>query len=192
MKVPLLFLKKLKEKPQMTRLRGCERAKILFLTPPPTEDEYKRNLPFSSQEAQVANEIMLEHEFDLNKDCLVIPCILSGLKATKLRAVPVQKFLASCARKCLYEGYVVFGGEALRFLFGRGKRTSMSSLVGNILFVQETGFKPLFVMPGLENLVAPTEFGLPREIDFRNREYNRAVRQFETLVIKLVDWWKCL
>lgn len=136
------------EKHELTKMRGNPEAKFLLIAPPFSEAECRKGVPFSDHAATLFHEILAqEAHLDTNQDFMVVSCNRYGLKANKHSTQPIVDFVLECGRKSLFDFYLCIGDDAFKFVFGHGKKPSMSALAGHVMYVAETDFKPLYVFP---------------------------------------------
>lgn len=175
--------------PIMRAMRGNARARIVLIAPPCTPLEYEEQKPFIDNGALEFHQILDEHaDLDTNSDCLVVSCSLFGEKANKASTDPIRGYLEKLAKRDQFTFFICVGDDAFKFMFGRGKKPSMGTLAGNIMYVPETNFKPLYVFPNLEGLSIESEdaekasaYELRRTLDWQDK----TIRRFITLATNL-------
>jgi hypothetical protein len=148
----------------MRFLRGNLASLSLFIAPPPTADEYDKQVPFSNHNAAIFHEILKDVAgIDTNKDCLVVACSVFGLKPKMSSCAPIRAFVQEVASKNLFKTYSIIGSSAYQFIIGEGKKHSMSVLAGQVIWLKWLKKRPLFVFPDIENLYYEPSI----EADFR-------------------------
>jgi hypothetical protein len=181
-------------RPEINQLRGSARSRLLLIAPPCLEEEYKAQVPFSYQHAQAFHTIIKEETgFDTDKDALVVSCSKFYPKANKESTGYICDFVRLCAEKQMFDRYVCVGDDAFKFIFGRGKKPSMASIMAQTMYVEETCYKPLFVFPSpwalYPDLNLPFTDEGKRERYFRIRLqdqadllFRRLAKKFETFI----------
>ncbi len=188
------FSVKVPKPPPTREVRGNERADMLMIVQPPSEQEIVQGMPFIEPEANEFHNLLEEHYDGLstNDDFLVVSCSLYGLKTTKGRKVPhpskastspIADFVRECAKKKLFRRYVVIGDEAFKFALAEGKKPAMSTLVGTTMHMVELQYTPLFVFPDVRPL-CPVFGDDKRENFFMRRLADETRDKIQNLALK--------
>jgi len=145
-------------RPIMAKMRGSLSAPVLLIAPPATEAEYAKGVPLSDFAGQTLHIILEESAgWDTQRDALVVCCSLYGVKPNKASTQPIRDFVLELFNRKCYSGCIAVGEDAFRFIFGRGLKPSMASIVGQTMYVPETKFAPLFVLPNIGHLHSPPD-----------------------------------
>lgn len=160
----------LRKRQGITRLQGNITASSLLLAPVPTLVELDQNLSWCDLSAR-RFFVWMQNSFDLGpNDFLIVPCTFDGKKPVKGNTDVGLEIVSAAAKSKAIKRFVVIGGDPFKTYFGYGKKPSMESLVGNTMFLQQSGFKPVFVFPDLNSL------RFSEEIRYKDkRDYYRAL-----------------
>lgn len=165
------------EVPKMRSMRGNVKSRCWIIAPHPLEEEYSRQMPLTSREAARFHQMLKDlAEFDTEEDSLVFTCSVFGNKPLKGSTDSVRAFVLESVKRNLFDRIVCVGSDPFRFIFGRGKKPSMTTLAGSIIHHADLGNRPLFTFPDLSGLVVrPTESTNPRDLrymaDFEDKRY---------------------
>jgi uracil-DNA glycosylase len=161
------YCERLRKRTGITRLQGSPSAETFLIAPVPGKDELSQNLAWCNRSASrffmwMNNQIGLKS----NDDFLIMPCTFDGDKPKKGNTDIGLDIAAAAAQSKSIKRFVIVGGDAFKTYFGYGKKPSMDSLVGHIMFLQQADFKPLFVFPDLWALSFDAEAPYPSKRDF--------------------------
>lgn len=165
--------------PKLTRMRGRIGAPILLIAPAPTAEDLANNLPMSDDGAEVAHRILLSlADIDTEKDCTVLPGSILPKKASKRL---IEPFGASALKHAKdYRLILCVGGDNFKFIFGKGKKSSLTTLAnGDLIYLPRlVGNVPVLVLPEYTMLAPPWEH-IAEEEHWK----------IERLQVRLTDWY---
>lgn len=171
-----------KKQEPISGIRGSPDARRLLIAHPCDESEYNTTkVPFSNAASYVLHNLMLNAGIDTDKDFLVVSASLFGLKHNKASCEPMRNFIIQCAKLELFDFYLCVGSEAFKHIFGGGKKPSVVTLTGNVLYTAETQHMPTYTLPSIEPLVY-TE----GEDDRQNWGMKRAAEDLRVLLERLI------
>lgn len=183
-KIPMFadLLEELRDGKEITRLQGSLNASICLIAPQPSKDEVEANLCWVNRNAQVFFSLT-ESLVDLGPDdFLIFPTTFNGEKPVKSNTELPKRFLKRASQFKQIRRFVCIGSDAFKVFFGMGKKPSMSMLTGRTLYVAETAFKPLMVMPD-PNLTMPLEKIVDkREYSIRRRQVDNNIALYERIL----------
>lgn len=166
---------------EIRRLQGSLTANVLMIAPPPTEVEREFDLAWCS--AAAANFFdMMRAEVPLTPNEFLIMPASFRLQTTKnFRTADAnlgREILAAAAKSSQITGFVCVGSEAFKAYFGFGKKPSMDMLVGTVLRVSQTGYKPLLVFPDMDLLsFDPVQARKEKTLSFRELNQRSAAQR---------------
>jgi uracil-DNA glycosylase len=157
LKQPLFLGKKKDKVPVMNYLRGNPNSKILCVAPPPSIEEYERNIPLSDNSAKVFHNILAREGISTERDMLVVSASRFGERPSKASCSPVFDFVLQAVKRDHFDLFVCIGEVAFRHIFAYGRKPNIQTLVGNIVYLNDLNHAPLFTFPSLDGLVIPEE-----------------------------------
>jgi uracil-DNA glycosylase len=171
----------------LTKMRGNPSASILLLSPAPSAEDYSNDLPLSDADAKVFHNLCLNAGFHTDKDCLVAPCSLFRAKPSKLSTAPMVEFVGECHPS--FSKFICVGDDAFKFIFGDGRKPSMQTLGGSVVYVSEVDHKPMFVFPSIKGLSLPKN--IPNDDVWKHERFQAIlIRMFEKLMPKFKAFLK--
>jgi uracil-DNA glycosylase len=169
--------------PRITKLRGNLNSKILLVTPPLTKEEYSRDTPFCSPAARIFHELLKQSSgLDTNKDFLVVPCSIFGLKPNKASTDPIVKFVTELRKRNAIQLFLPVGEEAMKHVFNGGKKANLVALVGNVVRPPQIGYLQLLALPDVDPLI-PEKTENNRENYIRERKAEQRAELFCKLAV---------
>jgi uracil-DNA glycosylase len=165
-------VKNLRNREGITRLQGNPNASILLIGPVPTQVEIHNNLAWCDQAAsRFFTWMENEHDLKSNQDFLIMPTTFDADKPKKGNTDIGMNIVEAAAEEESIERMICIGGDAFKTYFGFGRKPSMESLVGNVMFLQQSKFKPVFVFPDLNALRWNDEMKFKEKRDFYKAMY---------------------
>jgi hypothetical protein len=177
----------------ITRLQGHPDAETFLLAPFPTKAELDANLAWCDKRAsEFFNWMQAEIGLQCNKDFLIMPGTSNAEKPKKDNTALGLKITQAAAADKHIKRFVVIGSEPFKAYIGFGKKPSMSSLVGNIMYLPAVNHKPVFVFPDLDalNYDATIRYKTKRDwaIAFFGRQ--KMIKTLDALVPKFRQFMK--
>jgi uracil-DNA glycosylase len=187
-KIAALLAKLADRQTAISRLQGNADASILLLTPPPTEVEYKQNLPWCGEPAEVFLSFLAQElpEFD-RTDVLYLPPIFHGEKPTKETTAESLAIFELLIDLPTIERVLCIGSASFKVFIGRGTNPNMGTLIGQTIKTPTSRFKPVFVLPDPTPLVM-TEGLRGREMFIQRREASNMSLKLMSLVPALTKF----
>ena len=145
------LITRLRQQPGINRLQGTAKASVFVIAPVPGELELRNNLCWCNEAAKKFFS-MLELACGKPMHFLVMPTTFDGKKPVKANTQFPKIILTRAAFNKAIEQFICIGSDAFKTYFGHGKKPSMPSLIGNVIYVKETNNKPLYVFPDQEGL----------------------------------------
>jgi uracil-DNA glycosylase len=172
----------------ISRLQGNPTASVLLLTPPPTEVEYRQNLPWCGEPAEVFLSFLAQElpEFD-RSDVLYLPPIFHGEKPTKETTAESLALFELLIDFPTVEKVLCIGSAPFKVFIGRGTNPNMGTLIGQTIKTTTSRFKPVFVLPDPTPLVM-TEGLRGREMFIQRREAGNMSLKLMSLVPALTKF----
>jgi len=141
---------RLREREGLKRLQGNSNASILMIAPRPGALELQQDLVWCDMAAvRFFNWMRNEFNLDSNGDFIIMPCTFDGKNPKKSNTDLGLELLENSKTENRIKRYIVIGSDAFKVYFGYGRKALMESLVGNTLYLQQGGYKPVFVFPDL-------------------------------------------
>lgn len=157
----------LRKREGITRLQGNPLASIFLIGPVPGKRELDENLPWCDLDAsRFFNWVQNNHNLKSNKDFLIMPTTFDAKKPVKGNTDIGHILVEGACEAESVERIVCIGGDAFKTYFGYGRKPSMNSLVGNVMFLEQVNYKPVFVFPDLQALKFTEEMRFPEKRDF--------------------------
>lgn len=172
---------------------GTAGSPLVIITPAPTEEDVKKNLPWGNEEAQKFFSMVNISTGLTPDDFLIVPPIFEAERFSKERVQLTKSIVERAAASSDVKGFVCISNPTFKHLFGYGKNPPSSVFSGKPVVTRETGFKPLFAFPDTERLRQPEKPVKPgRDYYFRLNLYNETVGKFERLMVDFAVFTKSI
>ena len=179
------------EENALLAMRGNPESTIMVIAPPFSQTDLENGLPFSDDEGLLVSAGFDSIGFTEDEFCLT-SCQRHGIwkpgKVLKKEFyLQVLLFLKEACERKLITKFVCIGGVAFQYMFGRGKKPALETVIGAEMPIAEFKFCPVLVMPDSHGLIYyPHE---DRKMDFylKNRSQELKVK-YNKLFPKLKEF----
>lgn len=130
---------------------GNKDSRILMFAPAPTEEELTRRMPLTSADALQMHSLFRDVGVNIEQEFFVVSAC-PFLSDTKTANFEFGRRLLKGFNKFGGKAVICVGPQNFKFIFGSGRKPNDQSLIGQIIYVELTEFKPLFYLPSLTGL----------------------------------------
>lgn len=158
--------------PVCLRARGSMQARVCVIAPPLNAVEYGYGVPLSDKNAVRLEELLMDSaDFQTEKNALVISASRFGVKPSKASTDQIRELVERPQFHSCFDLFVCIGDDAFKFIFGRGKKPSSTTLVGSTIYHPAISGKPLFTFQNIGDLVFTPISGMTSRDEYRATDY---------------------